>query len=155
AAAGVRLGGVDAGRIDETVGLALIGGLLQVATNIFFAVYWRDWSAAALEDLIALVKSTAVSFAALFFIDSALPFHPIPYAALISGVLAVFFVEIALKLRPRWGEIFRGAFGRGAGEHKVVIVGSGRAGQLFARDLQQQVPRIFRILAFVDDDRTR
>src|SRR4051812_3763492 len=56
-AAGVRTGG----RLDqpgplETAGLALVAGLIQVATNVLFAVYWRDWSVAALEDLVALLK---------------------------------------------------------------------------------------------------
>jgi FlaA1/EpsC-like NDP-sugar epimerase len=156
ATAAVRTGAnVPAESLNETVGLALIGGLLQVASNIFFQIYWRDWSAAALEDLVALVKSTAVSFLVLFLIDSVLPVHPIPYAALASGVFAVLFVETAVQLRPRWAEIFRGAFMRDGSAQNVVIVGAGRAGQLFARDLHQQNPRIFNIVAFVDDDRHR
>jgi FlaA1/EpsC-like NDP-sugar epimerase len=156
ATAAVRTGAnVPTETLSETVGLALIGGLLQVASNIFFQVYWRDWSAAALEDLVALVKSTAVSFVVLFLIDSVLPVRPIPYAALAGGVFAVLFVETAIQLRPRWGEIFRGAFMRDGSAQNVVIVGAGRAGQLFARDLHQQNPRIFNIVAFVDDDHRR
>ena len=44
---------------------ALGAGLLQVLCNLLFDVYWRDWSAAAIEDMVALVKATTVVVVAL------------------------------------------------------------------------------------------
>src|SRR5205823_3709755 len=99
------------------LGLALIAGVLQVAGNILFLVYWRDWSVASIEDLLALAKATALSLLVVLAFDSVLPTHVIPYGAVFSAVFVVFFLEAALQLRPQWRDIFRVAFGRGhAGE---------------------------------------
>lgn len=152
-AAGVRTGGrLDAPSPVDTASLAAVAGLLQVAGNLAFAVYWRDWSVAGLEDLVALLKASAVAFLALFVFDSLSEPHAIPYAALFSGVSLVVLSQCALKLRPRWGQIARVAFGRSRAGENVIVVGAGRTGQLLARDLLQHGGTEYRIVAFLDDD---
>jgi len=155
-AAGVRTGGrLDAPSPVETAALALLAGLFQVGANSLFEIYWRDWSVAALEDLVALLKSSAVAFAILFLLDTLTEPHVLPYAALFSGAPIVLLLMCAMKLEPRWGDIMRVAFGRGRAGETVAIVGAGRTGQLLARDLLQHGGTDYQIVGFVDDDRRK
>ncbi len=154
-AAGVRTGGrLDQPGPIETATLALTAGVLQVLANAAFAVYWRDWAVAALEDLVALLKACVVAFALVMLIDTLREPRVIPYAALFSGGIVILFAEAALKLQPRWGEIFRVAFSRGrfGGGEPTIIVGAGRTGQLLARDLLQHAAADYRVVAFIDDE---
>lgn len=152
-ATGVRTGGrLDAPTPAETASLALVSGVIQVAANAMFAVYWRDWGVAALEDLVALLKASMVAFAVLLLLDTLTEPHAIPYAALFGGASVVVFAEAALKLQPRWGQIFRAAFARRRSGDTIVIVGAGRTGQLLARDLLQHGVPEYRTLCFLDDD---
>ena len=48
----------------------LWAGLIQVGTNVVFDIYWRDWSVAAMEYLVALLKSCALAFGLLFVVDT-------------------------------------------------------------------------------------
>ena len=156
AAVGIRTGGrLDAPNPIDTAQLAAVGGIFQVVANVLFDVYWREWSLAALEDLVALAKATTLSFLALLLVDSLVEPHALPYAALFSGVSVVFVVEAALKLRPRWAEILRVAVGRSQARERVIVVGAGRTGQLLARDLLQHATSEYRIVRFVDDDERR
>src|SRR6266511_805712 len=60
-ATGVRLGGrIDAPEHAEALVVALVAGAAQVIAHNAFDVYWRDWAAAALEDLVALVKASTL-----------------------------------------------------------------------------------------------
>ena len=133
------------------VTVALVAGLAQVAANAAFHVYERDWTVAALEDLVALAKATGIVVAGLLAFDLAWPQHYIPYGAVLSGGAAVLAVEGALRLRPRWREIARVAIGRTAARATVIVVGAGTTGQLLARALSDG-SRGQRFACFVDDD---
>src|SRR5712692_4434574 len=87
--------------------LALGAGVLQVCFNVLFDIYWRNWSLAALEDLIALTKSTVVVVLALLAFTWASDNHFIPVSAVLAGGAIVLVVESAIKLRPRWPQILR------------------------------------------------
>lgn len=155
-AAGVRTGGrLDQPGPVETAALALFAGVIQVGTNVLFDIYWRDWSVAALEDLVALLKSCALAFGIVFLVDTLTEPHVLPYAALFSAAPLVLFIECAIKLEPRWGDILRVAFGRGRSGETVAIVGAGRTGQLLTRDLRQHGGSDYQVVRFVDDDRTK
>lgn len=151
-AVGVRTGGrgLDLPDPVATVLTAAAAGLLQVGANVLFDVYWRDWSVAALEDLIALVKASALVAAALVAFNLVSDSHAIPMGAVVTGAGLVVLVEAALKLRPRWPQIARAALGRTAAANTVIVVGAGRTGQLLARDLADG-SRGYRIGCFVDD----
>lgn len=126
-------------------------GVLQVLSNVLFAVYWRDWSAAALEDMVALVKATGFVLVALLLFNLGTQAHWIPTLAVLAGASLSFFVQAALHLKPRWSDIARAAFGRPRQAERVIAVGAGRLGQLLAADLAHGV-RDYRIVCFVDDD---
>src|SRR6185503_9072857 len=65
-----------------SIAVAFAAGVLQVVGNLLFAVYWRDWSAAALEDMVALVKSSALVVAALLAFNLTTKAHWIPTGAI-------------------------------------------------------------------------
>ncbi len=151
-AVGVRVGGrIDSS--DPAVALMLLGGagVLQVVGNILFQVYWRNWNLAALEDLIAIVKASVLPAAFLLVINALTDPHYIPTGSIVTGAGLVIVVQSALKLRPRWRRIMSAAVGRRTGRQKLIVVGAGPTGQLFARHLiDDDVHR--EIVCFVDDD---
>jgi FlaA1/EpsC-like NDP-sugar epimerase len=131
--------------------VAFGAGALQVVGNLLFAVYWRDWSAAALEDMVALAKSSALVVIALLAFNLATDAHWIPTGAILAGGSLSIFVETALHLRPRWPQIARAAIGRPKPAERVIAYGAGRLGQLLAADIAHG-GRDYRIACFVDDD---
>ncbi|MDQ2914201.1 MAG: polysaccharide biosynthesis protein [Chloroflexota bacterium] len=137
-----------------TVVLALGAGAIQIVANIVFDIYWRDWSIAALEDLIALAKASALVACVLLLVNFVVQTNYIPTIAIGTGAALVLVVESAIKLRPRWGEIVRAAIGRSTGLKPAIVVGTGRTGQLLAQDLRGGT-RGYRIACFVDDDKRK
>jgi FlaA1/EpsC-like NDP-sugar epimerase len=134
--------------------VALAAGLAQVVCNMAFNVYWRDWTAAGLEDVAAIAKSTSVVVIALIASNLLLPVHYVPTGAVIAGGSFVFLVESALRLRPRWGDIAHTELGSGSSADRVIVVGAGRVGRLFASDPRGR-ERGQRIACYVDDDRKK
>jgi FlaA1/EpsC-like NDP-sugar epimerase len=134
-----------------SIAAAFGAGLLQVLTNILFAVYWRDWSAAALEDMVALVKSSAFVVGALVAFNLGTSSHLIPTGAILAAGSLSIFVETAIHLWPRWPQIARATLGRHAVADNVIAYGAGRLGQLLAADIAHG-GREYRIACFVDDD---
>ncbi|HET7700134.1 MAG TPA: polysaccharide biosynthesis protein [Candidatus Limnocylindria bacterium] len=149
---GVRLGGrIDAPEHTSAVLVALGAGALQVAANIVFDVYWRDWAVAALEDLVAIAKASVVVAAGLLLFNLVTAEHPIPMTAILPGLGLVILAEGAIKIRPRWRQIAGAAFGGTRGKDGAIIVGAGHTGALLARDLSDG-SRGTRVICFVDDD---
>ena len=135
--------------------LASLGaGLLQVIFNIAFSVYWRNWNFAAIEDVLALGKSTVLVMVVLLVLDLATDSRFMPVGAILAGASFVLVVETGLKLRPRWPQILRAAIGRSRATEKLIVVGAGRMGQLLAGDLANG-NSMYRIACFVDDDRQK
>lgn len=134
--------------------VALAAGVAQVACNMVFNVYWRDWSVAGLEDVAAIGKSTSAVALGLVVSNLVLPVHYVPMGAVAAGGSFVFLVESALRLRPRWGDIARTEFGGRTSADRVIVVGAGRVGRLFASDVRGMEPGQ-RIACYVDDDRRK
>jgi FlaA1/EpsC-like NDP-sugar epimerase len=136
-----------------TLVASLGAGLLQVIFNLLFDVYWRNWNFAAIEDVIALAKSTVI-VTVLLLTFNLVDTRFMPIGAVVAGGSLAFLVETVLKLRPRWPQILRAAFGRSKASEKLIVVGAGRMGQLLASDLADG-RSIYRIACFVDDDRRK
>lgn len=150
----VRLGGrFDSPEHKGAAAVALAAGAVQVASNIAFRVYRRDWAAAALDDVIALGASSAAVAVCLLLLNVVSPDHFIPTTAVLPGLGLAVVAQAALKLRPRWQQILRAAFGRDGSARAAIVVGAGRTGQLVVRDLEAE--RFIRVACFVDDDERR
>lgn len=135
----------------KTLAASLGAGVLQVIFNLLFDVYWRNWSFAAIEDVIALAKSTVIVTVLLLVFNLAVDTRFMPVGAVLAGGSLALIVETTLKLRPRWPQILRAALGRTKASEKLIVVGAGRMGQLLASDLADgRSP--YRIACFVDDD---
>jgi FlaA1/EpsC-like NDP-sugar epimerase len=130
---------------------AFSAGMLQVLCNMLFDVYWRDWSAAAIEDMVAIVKATSLVVVALLAFNLSTDTHWLPTGAILAGGSLSLVVEAALHLRPRWPQIARAALGRSTAAENVIVVGAGRLGQALASDVTRG-GRDYRIACFVDDD---
>ena len=133
------------------IAAAFGAGLLQVLSNLIFDVYWRDWSAASIEDMVAIAKATALVVAALLGFNLATDAHWIPTGAILAGGSLSLVVEAALHLRPRWPQITRAALGRNSRAERIIVVGAGRLAQLLAADIARG-GRDYQVACFVDDD---
>jgi FlaA1/EpsC-like NDP-sugar epimerase len=151
----VRTGGrpevLDPQLAPYAIGAALGAGVLHVVCNLLFDVYWRDWSAAAIEDMVAIAKAAVLVVFVLLAFNFATDTHWIPTGAVVAGGSLSLIVEAALHLRPRWPQIARAAFGRAASAESLIVYGAGRLGQLLAADITQG-GRGYRVACFVDDD---
>ncbi len=151
-AVGARIGGLPFGA--EGLGsllLASAAGVLQVVVNVVFDVYWRDWTAAALEDVLAVAKASIAGAASLLLFNLVSQTHYIPNGAILTGGGLVIVAQLAMRLRPRWRHILRAAVGGATTAQTAIVVGAGRVGQLLAQDLSDG-SRGYRIACFVDDD---
>jgi FlaA1/EpsC-like NDP-sugar epimerase len=154
-ATGLRLGGrIDSPEDAGALVVAGCAGVAQVIANIAFNVYWRDWGVAALEDLVALVKASALVAVGLLALNIVSEIHVIPNSAILPGLGLVVLFEGAVKMRPRWRHIAGAAFGAAGGREGAIVVGAGRTGQLLTRDLSDG-SRGTRVVCFVDDDPAR
>src|SRR5258706_11745738 len=102
AAVAVRTGGpevFDPRIVPLYVTLAFVAGFIQVLSNALFDVYWRDWSAAALEDMVAVLKAALLVVVALLSFNLATDVHWMPTGAVLAGGSLSVVVEIALHLR--------------------------------------------------------
>jgi FlaA1/EpsC-like NDP-sugar epimerase len=151
-ALGARIGGAPLGT-EATGGLvlALVAGIIQVVANVLFDIYWRDWSAAAIEDVVAVAKASLVGAAALLVYNFVSQTHYIPNGAVLTGAGLVIVAQSGMRLRPRWRQILRAAVGGQTTAQTAIVVGAGRVGQLLAQDLSDGA-RGYRIACFVDDD---
>jgi FlaA1/EpsC-like NDP-sugar epimerase len=145
---------VDGGQPGGVFVVSLAAGIAQVLSNIAFAVYWRDWRAAGLEDVAAVAKATAVVALGLVLLNVAMTTHYIPMGAVLAGGSTAFLVESGLRLRPGWPHLLRTLFGRAPDSEKLIVVGAGRVGRLFAADVLGRDVRL-RIASYVDDDRRK
>jgi FlaA1/EpsC-like NDP-sugar epimerase len=151
-AVGARIGGPPfAAEAIAGLFLAFTAGIIQVVANVVFDLYWRDWSAAALEDVFAVVKASLGGAIALLVFNFLSEAHPIPNTAILTGAGLVIVAQSGMRLRPRWRQIFRAAVGGATGAQTAIVVGAGRVGRLLAQDLSDDT-RGYRIACFVDDD---
>ena len=155
----VRTGGrpdvvLDPEIVPLSFAVAFAAGALQVLSNLLFDVYWRDWSAAAIEDMVGLAKATGLVVVALLAFNFATNAHWIPTGAVLAGGSLSLVVEAALHLRPRWPQIARAAVGRSVAADNLIVVGADRLGQLLAGDIAAG-GRDYRIACFVDDNPRR
>jgi FlaA1/EpsC-like NDP-sugar epimerase len=148
---GGRLEQIDVNDPTQIVAFAALTGSAQVFGNIIFDVYWRDWGAASLEDAIAVAKATLFSAFVLVVVSEVTAMRPIPLGAIAAGASFAFVVEVALRLRVRWPQILRAAFGQGQEGERLIVVGAGGVGRLLAADVAYS-PGQRRIACFVDDD---
>ena len=147
---GARFEQLDIPDWTTVIFFAGITGCAQVLGNILFDVYWRDWGAGSLEDAIAVLKATGFGALALLAIEM-LSIRAIPLGAIVAGASFAFVGEVALRLRPRWAQIGRAAFGRTSGGERLIVVGAGKVGRLLATDVGY-APGVRQIACFVDDD---
>ena len=148
---GARPEALETAEPAQAVLVAWSAGALQVLANVLFDVYWRDWSVAAIEDVIAVAKATLLVVVTLILAELVVGPRWLPLGAILAGGSLVLVVETTIRLRPRWGQIARAAIGsKTNGSDSIIVVGAGKLGQLLATDLASR--GTYRIACFVDDD---
>jgi FlaA1/EpsC-like NDP-sugar epimerase len=80
-----------------------------------------------------------------------------PRSVVVLELLLTTFVMSALRFSPRLAWLYRADIRRGrrTGALRTLIIGAGVAGDMLRRDLAQSDEHSYRVVGFVDDDRTK
>ena len=124
---------------------------VQVVTNVFVGVHRGEWRFVSLPDLSlifrAVITGTATIAFTLFLVAERLQYVPRSVFILYALILGLLMCSSRLVYRLMKDRHFSTRSGR-----KVVIIGSGAAGEQLLRDLRRNHPNRYNIVAFLDDD---
>ncbi len=126
--------------------------LVQGCSFYGFGLYRGVWRFASVPDLIRIVKAVVVGVlvsAACLFLFNRLAGIP-RSAFVLYGILLIMLLGGA-RLLYRWSKD-QGIFNEAA--NRLLIVGAGRAGEAFVRDILRD-RNSHRVMAFVDDDKRK
>jgi FlaA1/EpsC-like NDP-sugar epimerase len=124
--------------------------LIYWVSTYFFGLHRRVWKYAGMNDLRAVINSSAVPFVVIFVLDVA-PRHDhfCPLSVVMIGAIFSFCGMVAVRVGPRM--LQSGVAGAGD-SGRVLIVGAGQAGHLVARDLTGRPQSHEQVVGYVDDD---
>jgi FlaA1/EpsC-like NDP-sugar epimerase/lipopolysaccharide/colanic/teichoic acid biosynthesis glycosyltransferase len=141
--------------------LALAGVIVYVGSNQFFGIYQRFWRYASAQDSVILLVASGAATLILSVIDLWLNQRVLPLSVIGLGGFFTFCLLTLVRFRR---QLFNGmlrtagsfggiASGKGA---RMLVVGAGNEGQLFAWQLQNRLEgQAFQLVGFVDDDRRK
>lgn len=142
-------------QIDPRIALELcaIAGIVQVAVNVPFDIYWRTWRFVALRDAFALFAASMIAGGIVLVLDLVLPGQErdLPLSTIPIGALLAAGLLLAVRLRNHLPAILRAAASGTADVQNVLIVGAGGLGELLTKAIEDH-PGKYQIRGFVDDD---
>lgn len=127
--------------------------LVQAISFYLFGLYKGVWRFASIPDLIRIMKAvatgTAVAIAVLFLVYR---LELIPRSMIVLYPMLLLLLLSGSRLLYRWSKDRRLTIDSGT---RVLIVGSGKAGEMLARDLLRTQADGYQPTAFVDDKARR
>ena len=134
--------------------------LIYWLSNLWFRMYQRIWKYAAAAEIISIAEANMCSVSIIVILDLMWPdIRPIPISVLLlSGVFSFCgFIMVRYRQRLWTGLNWRwNAYRKPAGQdqERVLIVGAGEAGEIFARRILYSPTGAKRheIVGFIDDD---
>ncbi len=142
----------------NAIGFTLIFALLYSITNVLLNVNKISWSQASAADAFDLVPALMIATLVILVINGIFLARPMPAGMLViaAGISAVGYFSVRYRTRIISGLMRRWLNRSGVIGHareRILIVGSGEAGQFLAWWLQSsQSMKAFRVVGFVDDD---
>ena len=139
--------------IDHGIQAIFIIAPIQILSFHVFGLYKGIWRFASLPDILRILKAVVLgvitSMVVLFVLTRA---EGIPRSVpIIYGILLVMFLS-GPRLLYRWVKDHNIYLPKG---QKVLIVGSGNAGEMLARDILRNQNQAYQPVAFVDDNPRR
>lgn len=138
----------------NVLGIMLLALMITLPVFYFLRLYHFNWRYVSTEELIQLVKGTALSFLLLtgiFFVlrDLAI-FSGFPRSTLFITYFFVFVLTGSLRFTKRLYRQFS-SFGRTKERKRTLIVGAGDAGELILRNILSVRGNPYRVIGFIDD----
>ncbi len=157
---------LDAPDADVPVALARLNAaifplvVVYIAVNYLFGLHRRVWRYASAPEIIPIMASAATSTLVVAAVDVGVTLQSRRFLPLSVVLLGGFLSFCGLGLvRYRWRlltGLSRRWAGRGATGTRALIYGAGEAGQLLAwRLLSHKEGRYFKVVGFIDDDRSK
>ena len=124
---------------------------VQAFINAFMGVHRGEWRFVSLPDLFSILKTTIVGVALivliLFFVAHRLMY--VPRSVFIFYGILLLLMMCGMRIAYR---LFKDHHFSTMGGRRVIIVGSGNAGEQLLRDLKRNHPTRYSIIGFLDDD---
>jgi FlaA1/EpsC-like NDP-sugar epimerase len=151
----IRFEGVISSHYFSNIkGIIILLLLITIPVFYFFKLYYFSWAYVSTEELISLVKATALSFLiiiAIFFVfrDKAF-FSGFPRSTIFISYFLIFLLCGGFRLGKR---IYLQSFlFKKQGKEKMLIVGAGDAGEQILRNILSFNSSSYLPIGFVDDD---
>jgi len=127
--------------------------VIKIIAFFISGLYRRYWRYASIEEVLLILKATALAggvLTLLFFATYPYIFRPLPRSIpFIDTLLTIAVVATPRFLVRLW---MRQKVKRRGKAKRVVIFGAGDAGQLLAREMQQNPSLGYDLVGFLDDD---
>ena len=125
-----------------------------------FRLYWRSWRHAGVREFatvgIACVVGSAVLAAAVFALRGTAPFTSFPRSVLgVDFAFSLIGIGGVRVLGRLLGQPIGRSPQRQVGARNALVIGAGDAGAQLVRAMQEEPGFPYRIVGFIDDDRTR
>lgn len=136
-------------------GIILLALVITIPLFYFFKLYYFSWSYVGLNELLSLIKATALSFlllTAFYFVfrDRAI-FSGFPRSTLFISYFLIFLFSGALRFSKRiYSQIIQKK--KEGDKEKTLIVGAGDAGEQILRSIQSSFDAPYATVGFIDDD---
>jgi FlaA1/EpsC-like NDP-sugar epimerase len=167
----LRLESLDIGRYQGAA-VGFIGLVVPLVIGLGYAtgVYNRYWHYASFNEIVLLVRSTALALAVAFFlvfvivtladvtmtVPRSIPFifAPLAFIAVIAPRFAVRAIAQYTRLERKSSHTAASAAPDEPPEAPLptLVIGAGTAGSLVVREIQQHTQSSIRIVGFIDDD---
>lgn len=150
------------GQIPEKNSKSILS--LMVATLIFslplfsiFRLYSFSWAYVSAQELISLIKATAISFFLLVLSFFLLKDHPVffalPRSTVIISFIFLFIFAGGVRFAKRiYLQLFQGKINGDKEQEKTLIIGAGNAGEQILRSILSSQNRGYYPIGFIDDD---
>ncbi|TSC75497.1 MAG: polysaccharide biosynthesis protein CapD [Parcubacteria group bacterium Gr01-1014_30] len=139
------------------LGIMLFGWVITLPVFYFFRLYRFTWRYVSTQELVQLVKGTALSFLLLtgvFFVLRDLTiFSGFPRSALFITYFFVFVLTGGLRFAKRlWLQL--SPLAKMGSKERILIAGAGDAGELILRNILN-TKNPYQVIGFVDDSHAR
>ena len=127
--------------------------LVKFAVFYSFGFYRGYWRYASVEELLLVVKAVGVAFLIMLpvFFIIIVPLFLVPrslvFVDILLTILVVGGIRFSVRLLNRQPTVKKSV-----PRQRIVIFGAGNAGQLIARQIQQDPYAGFEVVGFIDDD---
>jgi FlaA1/EpsC-like NDP-sugar epimerase len=129
----------------------------RLSANYLSRLHRWSFSASGLHDAVRVLTAALLGTGAFVTLVFLLRLLSPPRSVIVLEFLLTVVLMLGMRFGPRVGLVYwnRLALLRNAEAKRTLIVGAGAAGEMLLRDLQRSGEHPYRVVGFIDDDKTK